>query len=70
MPWIAKGIFTGLVFFAVFTVIYLRGFYSGMRPHTAMSIGVLAYAMTRPLYLAVLVLMVVTASLCFKLLLR
>jgi hypothetical protein len=70
MPWIVKGIFTGLVFFAVFTVKYLRGFYSGMRPNTAMSIGVLVYAITRPLYGLILVLMVVTASLCFKLLLR
>jgi hypothetical protein len=70
MPWIAKGIFTGLVFFAVFTVIYLRGFYSGMRPHTAMSIGVLVGAVMRPLFWIVLVLMMVTASLCFKLLLR
>jgi hypothetical protein len=69
MPWFAKGIFTGLVFFAVFTVIYLRGFYSST-PGTAMSIGVLVGAVMRPLLWIVLVLMMVTASLCFKLLLR
>jgi hypothetical protein len=69
MSWVAKGIFAGLVFFAIFTIIYLRGFYSGMRPHTAM-IGVIVYAITRPLYGIILVLMVATAGLCFKLLQR
>jgi magnesium-transporting ATPase (P-type) len=67
--WAGKGIFTGLLFFAVFTVIYLKGFYSST-PGAAMDIRVVVDAVMRPLYWIVLVLMVVTASLCFKLLMR
>jgi hypothetical protein len=67
--WTVKGIFTGLVFFAVFTVIYLRGFYSST-PGTAMSLGVLIDAMMRPLYWIILLLMMATGAACFRLLQR
>jgi hypothetical protein len=69
--WVVKGFFTGLLFFIIFAVIYLRGYLRGLppsRPNSAISIGIPAYAITRPLCLIVLILMVVTASLCFKLL--